>query len=517
MMIRTRSIETISDLYLRSSQWRGREEWFVDQRHRISGDEALHATLRMASTYARLGAARGDVVAFLCRSSARHATAWFAAPLTGRIACNLHVRETPQQLGRVLAWLGARVVVHDEDLEGLATEVIASSGLALCRVSLGAIGSADASYEESVATEAAFDVMSHRPAPSDIAAIILSSGTTGEPKGIVHTQRTLLEAAKGGQSIFGGITPHSVVLLYLQPSFAAWSIITLPFVAGKGKIVYGGHFSPESFLQDCQSQRVTVAPLGPTMWRMVFAADMQAYDLSSLAVATISGEAPAASDIETLRRLVCPNVICHYLSSEAFTGSAILATTPDLVERGKIGSSGKPGVGVDVKIIDPAGSFDDELPDGQDGEIVVSGSSTAIGYWKDPDLTAKRFRDGWWRSGDLGRIDEDGYLWVLGRNDNVINTGGIKVYGEEIEYALLSHPAIAQCAVIGQRDARFGQRIVAFCVPRGEPPTVEDLEAFLREDRGLAGFKIPKAFHMRTELSTGPTGKLYRKALIAND
>ncbi len=348
----------------------------------------------------------------------------------------------------------------------------------------------DAPARRSVhAIEAAFDVTSHRPAPSDIAAIILSSGTTGEPKGIVHTQRTLLEAAKA-QSIFGGITPHSVVLLYLQPSFAAWSIITLPFVAGKGKIVYGGHFSPESFLQDCQSQRVTVAPLGPTMWRMVFAADMQAYDLSSLAVATISGEAPAASDIETLRRLVCPNVICHYLSSEAFTGSAVLATMPDLVERGKIGSSGKPGVGVDVKIIDPAGSFDDELPDGQDGEIVVSGSSTAIGYWKDPDLTAKRFRDGWWRSGDLGRIDEDGYLWVLGRNDNVINTGGIKVYGEEIEYALLSHPAIAQCAVIGQRDARFGQRIVAFCVPRGEPPTALTSVAPIprvREGRGAGG------------------------------
>jgi acyl-CoA synthetase (AMP-forming)/AMP-acid ligase II len=517
MMIRTPHIETVSDLYLRSSQWRGREELFVDQQHRMSGEDALQASLRLASAYARLGAEAGDVVAFLCRSSTRHAAAWFAAPLAGRIACNLHVRETPQQIGRTIAWLGAKIIVHDDDLEEFVEAAITGSGIEPRRLSLGARGTANMSFEECVSSEPAFDVARRRPSPNEVAAVILSSGTTGQPKGIMHTQHTLLETAKGGQLAFGGITPHSTTLLYMQPSFAAWSIITLPFVGGKGKIVYGGQFTPQAFLEACQRERVTLAPLVPTMWRMVFDAEPEAYDLSSISVVTISGEAPAPSDIEHLRRSVCQNVICQYLSSEAFTGSTVLATSPDLVQRGKIGSTGKPGVGVDVRIIDPAGSFDDELPNGEAGEIAVSGPSVAIGYWNDPLLTAERFRCGWWRSGDLGRIDEDGYLWVLGRNDNVINTGGIKVSGEEIESALLSHPAIVQCAVVGQRDTRFGSRIEAFCVPRGDAPSAEELESFLRQTCGLAGFKIPKAFRMLSELPTGPTGKLYRRALITHD
>ena len=108
------------------------------------------------------------------------------------------------------------------------------------------------------------------------------------------------------------------------------------------------------------------------------------------------------------------------------------------MERGKIGSSGRPVVGADVRILVPGGGFDDEAPSGETGEIAISGPSLAIGYWKDRELTREKFRDGWWRSGDLGRLDADNYLWVSGRIDNVINTGGIKVSGEEIEHALLA-------------------------------------------------------------------------------
>src|SRR5580698_7616577 len=119
-MLRTPFIETLSDLFIRSTQWRGREELFVDDNDRIGGADALEQALRMAQGFAGNGAAQGDVIAYLCRSSARHAVAWFAAPLSGRIACSLHVRETPQRLGQALDWLDAKVLVHDEDLEAQA-------------------------------------------------------------------------------------------------------------------------------------------------------------------------------------------------------------------------------------------------------------------------------------------------------------------------------------------------------------------------------------------------------------
>jgi acyl-coenzyme A synthetase/AMP-(fatty) acid ligase len=515
-MLRTPFIETLSDLFIRSAQWRGQDELFVDETDRIAGVDALDSALKLAQGFADHGAAAGEVIAYLCRSSARHAAAWFAAPLSGRIACSLHVRETPQRLGQALAWLDAKILVHDEDLETDAIAAVMASGRPIRRISLGARGGADADYGDIVATAALFDVAANRPQSNDVAAIVFSSGTTGRPKGIVHSQKTLLEAAKGGQVVMGPITPDSATLLYMQPSFAAWPIIVLPFVAAKAKVCFGKTFTPAAFLESCQRERITKAPLVPTMWRMVFEADPENYDLSALTLVSISGEAPAPSDVRQLYDRICRNICCVYLSGEAFTASGVMANTRDLMERGKIGSSGRPAVGGDVRILAPGGGFDDEVADGETGEIAISGPSLAIGYWKDPELTREKFRDGWWRSGDLGRLDQDRYLWVSGRIDNVINTGGIKVSGEEIEHALLSHPAVAQCAVVGQPDAVTGQRIEAYLVARGAPPDTDEISQFLRRERHLAGFKVPKAFHWIDAMPTGPTGKLFRRALRAD-
>ena len=310
-----------------------------------------------------------------------------------------------------------------------ASAAIAASGRTIKRISLGARGSAAADYRDIVATKVPFDVAVNRPKPADIAAIVFSSGTTGKPKGIMHTQKTLLEAAKGGQVVMGPITSDSATLFYMQPSFAAWPIIVLPFVAAKAKVCFGKAFTPAAFLESCQRERITKAPLVPTMWRMVFEAGPENYDLSALTLVSISGEAPAPSDVRQLYDRICRNICCVYLSGEAFTASGVMANTRDLMERGKIGSSGRPVVGGDVKILVPGGGFDDEAANGETGEIAISGPSLAIGYWKDPELTVEKFRDGWWRGGDLGRLDADIYLWVAGRIDDVVNTGGIRSAG----------------------------------------------------------------------------------------
>jgi acyl-CoA synthetase (AMP-forming)/AMP-acid ligase II len=512
-MIRTPFIETLSDLFIRSSQWRGRDELFVDDGCRITGHDALDQARAVAHAYVALGAARGDVVAFLCRSSARHAVAWFATPLSGRIAANLHVRETPERLGETLAWLDAKVLVHDADLAALASDAIAKSGAAIERISLGAQGDAADSYDAIVARGERYDVLAQPPKPSDLGAIVLSSGTTGRPKGIMHTQKTLLETAKGGQVTMGPIAPDGATLLYMQPSFAAWPIIVLPFVAAKAKVCFGQVFTPQAFLESVQHERISMAPLVPTMWRMVFDAEPENYDLSSLTLVTISGEPPAPSDVRQLYERFCKQICCVYLSGEAFTATGVMANTRDLMERGKIGSTGRPVVGCDVKILVPGGSFDDEVQSGEPGEIAVSGPSLAAGYWKDPELTREKFRDGWWRSGDLGRLDADDYLWVMGRIDNIINTGGIKVSGEEVEHALLAHPSVAQCAVVGQPDAAMGQRIEAYIIARGSLPPAAELADYLRQQHHFAGFKVPKRFHAVDALPTGPTGKLYRRGL----
>ncbi len=514
-MLRTAACDTLRELYIRSCQWRGAQTLFADERERASGAEALERSLRLARGLQALGIRRGEVIACLARASTRHAIGWFGGILGGTPVCNLHVRETPQRIGEALAWLGATALLHDAELDDLARDALARSGMRCAQISLGARGTADACYDELLAANEPLAAASAAPAPDELAAIVLSSGSTGRPKGILHTQRTLLEAAKGGQYAFGGIGRRDATLMTMQPSFAAWAIVMLPFVGAGAKTCFGAQFTPRIFLEVVARERITVGPLVPTMWRMVFDEDLSRYDLSSLRIVTIAGEPPAARDIERLHASICPRLASLYLAGEGFTASAVVAFTEDLLREGKAASTGRPAPGVDVKIIDPAGGFDDELPPGEIGEIALSGPSLAVGYWKDPEVTRQRFRERWWRSGDLGRIDADGDLWVVGRIDNVINTGGIKVSGEEVERALLGHPQVAQCAVVGAPDAGFGERIEAYVVARGAPPHAAELEAYCRGPGGLAGFKLPRAYHFVSELPTGPTGKLYRRALRA--
>lgn len=500
-------MKTLNDIFRRSCEWRGDDAMFVDDQDQISGVEASVAAMRMGACFRSLGAGPGAVVAFLSTCSARHAVSWFGAVQGGQVACNLHMRETPQRLGETLRWLDARVLVHDESQAELARSAVDAAGIACALVSL------EAGWADAVARTEARQDAAHVAQPSDVAAIILSSGSTGRPKGVVHTQASLLEACKGGQYALSVPTRSDTGLLYMQPSFAGWSIIALPLVAAGSKVVFGERFTPASFLDTVEKEQISIAPLVPTMWRMVFGEDLEGRDLGSLRLVTIAGEPPAASDIAQLHERVCERIASFYLSAEGHMGSGVIAFTEDLFRPGKAACAGSPAPRVEVRIIDPSGSFDDVLPPEHEGEIAIAGPSVALGYWRDPDLTAARFQNGWWRSGDLGRIDADGDLWVAGRIDNVINTGGIKVSGEEIERALLSHKGVAQCAVAGVPDERFGRRIEAWIVARDPHLDGEQLGAFCRGAAELSSVKVPKAFHFVPALPTGPTGKLLRRAL----
>jgi acyl-CoA synthetase (AMP-forming)/AMP-acid ligase II len=501
--------DTLAMLYVRSCKWKGADVFFADPHERASGTAALAQSERIAAVLAALGVGHGERVAFLCKSSVRHTLAWFAGILRGAVACNLHVRETAPRLGETLDWLHAKLVIHDADCAALVAQALRHARRAVRAIGLDDVGWASL-VGSATASSASFAVQ-----PDDLGAILLSSGTTGRPKGVMHTQRTLLENGKAGQLVYAGAAPEDSTLILMHPSFAAWPNVVLGYVGGKARVVFGGTFSPQGFLETLACERITMAPIVPTMWRQVLAElerDATRYDLSALRLATISGEPPAKSDVERIRRF-CPVVASVYLSSEGGCGCGVLAMNETLLHKGKAASTGRPVVHADLRIVEPTGPIDRELPRGQTGEIVLTGPSLAIGYWQDEALTREKFVDGWWRSGDLGWLDADGDLHVAGRTDNLINTGGIKVSGEEIERALLGHPLVVQAAVVGVADAAWGQRVEAHVVARDASLGAATLEAYCRDQAGLAGFKIPKAFHFVESLPTGPTGKLYRRAL----
>jgi acyl-CoA synthetase (AMP-forming)/AMP-acid ligase II len=514
MTTRYAKCHSITDLYVRNCRWKNQAALFADDRgHQYTGAQALDRSLRFAAALRDAALAPGDVVAFLCAGSAAHIVAWFGTLAGGFVASGLHTRtDSPARVADTLRWLGARVLVHDAEFAPVVEAAVRASGLPIRTLVLDGDGHGD-SWQAFVDAAAPLDYDSERPDAASLAAIVLSSGTTGQPKGIMHSQASLLACAVAGQSMLEGVHRHDTVLITMNPSFAGWVMFILGAFSGKARLYFVRRFEPAHVVDVAERERVTILPLVPTMWRMVLDLDLAGRDLTSVRLTCCGGESPTADDIARITASVCRRVSGIYMACESGNGCAATAITEDLADGRKIGSTGMPIIGADVRIVSPDGSIDDVLAPGQRGEIVVTGSSVALGYWRDPALTANKFIDGWWRSGDLGFLDEDGYLWVGGRADNLINTGGIKVHAEEIEAELMAHDDLAACAVVGCADAKFGQRIEAYVVSKRAELTADTLRAFLKEERRMDNYKVPKVFHFLDTLPTGLTGKLDRRAL----
>jgi acyl-CoA synthetase (AMP-forming)/AMP-acid ligase II len=342
--------------------------------------------------------------------------------------------------------------------------------------------------------------------------IILSSGTTGKPKGIVHSQRTLHASALAGEQVFGKITEKDSVILAMAPSFAAWNHVAFPFLAYKAKIVFNHGFDADLYIDTIRKEQISHAALVPTAWRRVLKLIQNDKELSSLRSLFFSGEPGTKDFIDTISiKLPSVEIRSAYLSSEGGDASACVADSEILLKDKP--TIGKPITGASLRIIDPQGSIDDVLPQGESGEIAIKSESIARGYWKDERLSGQKFNHGWWRSGDLGYIDDSGNLNIGGRNDNMIITGGLKVHAEEVEAALMQHPAVSMAAIIGKPDPEWGQRIEAFVIKKADV-TMDEIIKYCRDEALLSPFKLPKQIHFRENLPTGATGKIYRRGLL---
>jgi acyl-CoA synthetase (AMP-forming)/AMP-acid ligase II len=512
MTTRFAKCESIADLYVRNCRWKGRHALFVDdQGASYTGEKALDHSLRFASALRGASLVPGDVVAYLCLGSASHIVSWFGTFAGGYVAANLHTRNNSvSEVAEALQWLGAKLIVHDVEFTSAVQAAVRETGLPIRTL---ALDDDAGSWEAFLSAATPLDYASERPDAEAPAAVILSSGSTGKPKGVVHSQASLLACAVGGQVMLDGIHRHDTIMIPMSPSFAGWVMFVLPALAGRARLLLVRRFEAAGVVDLAERERVTILNMVPTMWRMVFDVVTPERDFTSVRLTCVGGELPTAEDIARITARFCRRITAIYMAGESGNACAITVTAEDMAEGGKAGSTGLPTVGADLRIVDPDGSIDDVLPSGQRGEIVVTGSSVALGYWREPALTAKKFIDGWWRSGDMGHVDEDGYLWMSGRADNVINTGGIKVHAEEIEAEISTHEDVAACAVVGCTDAKFGQRIEAYVVAKSANLTSDALKSYLKDIRQMSGHKVPKAFHFLDALPIGLTGKLDRRAL----
>jgi long-chain acyl-CoA synthetase len=355
--------------------------------------------------------------------------------------------------------------------------------------------------------KAAADPDIHPGAADDTAVILYTSGTTGRPKGaeLSHFQ-LYMTCTLGGQTF--GTLPDDVTLAVL-PLFHVYGLSSIL----NGATRYGRtiallqRFSAEAVLDAVERDRISIMAGVPTMYHELAEADIAGRDLSSLRIGSSGGAAIPVSVLQRFEAKYGITILEGYGLSE----SASTVTINPGADSRKFESIGKPLWGIELRIVGPD---DQSLPPGPEhvGEIVLRGHNITKGYYKRPRETAEAFRNGWFYTGDLGYVDDDGFVFVVDRKKDMIIRGGFNVYPREVEELLYRHPAVLEAAVVGRPDPRLGEEIQAFVVLRRDSgQNAEDVRGWVKER--IAAYKYPREIHLVDALPKGPTGKIHKQTL----
>jgi long-chain acyl-CoA synthetase len=339
----------------------------------------------------------------------------------------------------------------------------------------------------------------------DPAVIIYTSGTTGHPKGVVLTHRNVVSNATTSQNSADAVErpeERQLAILPLAHSFGL-VVLNISYVSG-ALCVMQPRFDTTAVLSAIERHRITGFAGVPAMFvALLYSPDADTYDTSSL-IYCVSGSAPLPlAVLEGFEKKFQCRILEGYGLSEA---SAVLTAHTVEMER-KIGSVGKPIAGVELRIVD---ENDEPLPAGETGEIVARGPNIMREYYHMPTETAAVLRGGWLHTGDMGYIDNDGYVFIVERKKDLIIRGGFNIYPRDVEEVLNRHPAVIESAVIGIPSERMGEEVKAFVVTR-EEIDAEQLKAYCRE--ALANYKTPREIEFVSFLPRNPVGKIDKKEL----
>jgi long-chain acyl-CoA synthetase len=356
---------------------------------------------------------------------------------------------------------------------------------------------------QSLLDENATSPLEIRVDTDETAVCIYTSGTTGNPKGALLTHRNLLANAHSVLQVFpASATDVFTCILPLFHAYSATACLLAPFGFGAG-IAMSDSFVPRKCLQMIQDHKATVFLGVPAMYAVLgHMKNADDYDLTSLRFC-VAGGAPLSPEILALFEETYSVKI--YEGDGPTECSPVTSVNPIGGKR-KIGSIGLPIPDVEMKIVD---DNDKDLPAEQVGEIVVRGPNVMKGYLNQPEATKEALRNGWFHTGDIGKMDEEGYFYILDRKKDMLIVGGLNVYAQEVEKVLQAHPDVAEGAVLGRPDKVRGEVPIAFVVPmEGKQVDPDELKKFCREH--LASYKVPRQITMRESFPKTATGKVMK-------
>ena len=468
---------------------------------------------RVAATSAGLrgvGVASTDRVAVLAAPTHRYVELWHAGLAGGFVICPLNSRLTLGELTEVVENAECEVLIHDDEHAELAHAVTSRVASVEQRIPLDDDGSGVSL--EALTHSAMGAELPPEPTESSPAALIYTGGTTGRPKGVLHNQRSLVTHIVRMQITSGGEPGHA--LLSVMPFFHVGAMFAVgQFLPSGGHAILLRAFEPGKVLRAVSEHSITVMAGVPAMYaRLLEHPEFDPELLSSLRLAYY-GAAPMPPEL--LIRLLQVNPGLRFFQGYGMTETCggVTSLRPEhhsAEDVSRLGSVGQPFFDVELEIRDA----DDRraLGVGEIGEIWVRSGSNLVEYWRQPELTAGSVHDGWYRTGDAGRVDDEGFLHLADRVKDMIVTGGENVYSIEVERALSSFPGVLQAAVVGVPDPIWGERVHAVVV--AEPGDVSESDLSEHARAQIASYKIPKTWTIRSEpLPLSAAGKVLKSEL----
>jgi 2-furoate---CoA ligase len=485
----------------------------VDGPRRLTYADLVDQATRLGCAFARLGVGKGDRVLIVLKNRLEHVLAYWALQTIGGVPTPAGFRLAAREVRYILDDCGASVVLFEAATAPALLEAAAGHNARLVFVGDDAPSGA-LPFGDLLASGGSGAAPNREVAEGDLSLILYTSGTTGRPKGVPRTHKNHVAGALAHVIQCGyGWLERTLGVMPLYHTMGIHSLTSMAAV--NGCFVCQPDWSGEGALALIESERLTALYLIPTLYydlvRAPGLAPVRVSSVRKLAYAGAPMLAPLArACVEAFRPEVFVN---HYGSTEIYTFSVRPGVDAKLGCAGRAGVHGK--LRVVTASVDRRVGAGETVPPGEKGEIIASLESDEAfaGYWKRPDADARALRDGWYFTGDMGYLDAEGELFVSGRVDDMIITGGENVHPVEVEDALARHPLVRDVAVVGEPDERWGERVVAFVVPGGPTLTADTLDQHCRECADLANLKRPRKIVFVSEIPKTASGKILRRLL----
>jgi long-chain acyl-CoA synthetase len=467
--------------------------------------ELFERSCRLATGLRELGVAPGDRVVVTMANCPEVGITYQALWRAGAVVTPATFLLPGEDLRHVICDAQARAVVTTPDLLDKVQESVDGVDLPPAIICTASAGGETVTMAE---LERAAPGPVVERADDDLAALLYTGGTTGRSKGVMLSHANLFYSGKSAhEAAYVPGVNRALTTLPLSHAYGLLVTITGMHSPERGISVLLEWFDPATFLAMVAEHALQLSAVVPTMLQLLLTQPLEEHDLGSLRYLT-SGGAPLPAEVERAFCERVPGVSIRQGYGMTET-AALISTNP--VGRERAGSVGMPIPGTELEIRDDAGQV---LAAGETGEICCRSPGVMKGYWHSPEVTAEALADGWLHTGDVGYLDEDGYLFIVDRKKDLIIRGGFNVYPRDIEDALVTHPSVQIAGVVGRPSDRHGEEVVAFVsLTAGSEVSSDEILAWARENIG--GYKYPREIHIVDAVPLTPVGKIDRKALRA--